>query len=193
MINHTPDRWRLQRRGPQHAAPFGSSARPLHVHGLRALRLMVAAGAWGAGLCLIIGLVSMTARGAQPSRQYYADADGAGVRTTAGVDYGLNGGTLTGKTDYRVTRTFRGAGTHDTGPFAVTPHSRWQLGWSYHCARAAGRGHLVILDGSGADELSLNAAGAAGSGSTWAYSPARRDDLMIFSNCAWVVTVIVQR
>jgi hypothetical protein len=191
MINHTPDGWRLQRRGPQHAAPFGSSA-PLHAHGVRALRLVVAAGAWGAGLCLIVGLVTMVARAAQP-RALASDTAGDSQRTSAGVDAGLNSGTLTGKTDYRVTRTFQGAGTHAIGPFAVAPHSPWQLDWSYRCARAAGRGRLLILDGSGADEVSVDAAGAAGSGSTWAYSTARRHDLMVFSSCAWVVTVIVQR
>jgi hypothetical protein len=48
------------------------------------------------------------------------------------------------------------------------------------------------MDGSGAGEVSLDAAGATGRGSAWSYSTARRHDLMIFSNCAWVVTVTVQ-
>src|SRR5215475_2923298 len=69
MIYQTPDGWRLERRGPQHAAPLASSA-PLRRHSGRALRLIVTAGAWGAGLCLVIGLVAMVAQSAGPSRPH---------------------------------------------------------------------------------------------------------------------------
>jgi hypothetical protein len=178
MIYQTPEPWRLEHRGPLHAAPFDTSA-PLRRHGGRALRLIVTAGAWGAGLCLVIGLVAMVAQAdaphhpARPSTA--ADAGGA-ARNTAYAQY---------------IRRISG-----TGPalshFVVAGHSRWELRWSYRCA-ARSRGYLTISEPATSTGVSVRAAGPAAHGITWAFSDATAHVLLIDSNCPWTVRVAGRR
>jgi hypothetical protein len=54
MTSHDPDGWRPH--PPQHAVSSSWIA-PASRHAHRALRLFVTAGTWGAGICLLIGLM----------------------------------------------------------------------------------------------------------------------------------------
>jgi len=181
MIYQTSDRWRLERRGPQHAAPFDSSA-PLRRHGGRALRLIMTVGAWGAGLCLVIGLVAMVAQGAVPSRPAHSDAnvDGLGPH--------IQGAAFAGY----IKRFTSGKGLTQPALFTVAAHSRWALRWSYRCA-AGTRGYLTVSEPAISSGVSIRAAGAAGHGLTWAFSGASTHVLLIHGNCPWTITVTGRR
>jgi hypothetical protein len=190
MTYHTRDEWRLPPRGPQHAAPFGSST-PLRIHAHRALRLFVAAGAWGAGLCLIIGLVAMVAKTAGPGRTTHVTAATRrytlprGHLATAAPGKKAGAGRVP-----QLIRTFVGAGDRTTGAFRVAADSRWKLEWSYRCPARAPAGHLIIREGdAGGGGVSVDAAGAAGHGSTWTYSDASAHYLVVITNCDWTVKV----
>lgn len=180
MLYQTSDRWPLERRGPQHAAPFNNSA-PLRRHGGRALRLIVTAGAWGAGLCLVIGLVAMVAQGAVPSRSAHArdSPDDLGhVRGAAFAGF--------------IRRFTSGKSLRLPAYFTVAAHSRWELRWAYRCA-AGTRGYLTVSEPAASSGVSIRAAGAAGHGLTWAFSDASTHFLMINGNCPWTITVTGRR
>lgn len=178
MTYQTSDPWRPERRGPQHAAPLDSSA-PLRRHGGRALRLIVTAGAWGAGLCLVIGLVAMVAQGAvphHPARPSEAETAGGSASNAAFAQY---------------TKRFRG-----TGPllssFQMAGHSRWELRWSYSCA-AGRRGYLTISEPALSTGVSVRATGPSAHGVTWAFSDVTTHYLFIHGDCRWSVTVAGRR
>src|SRR6185437_7329120 len=175
MIDHTPEGWGLQRRGPQHAAPFGSSA-SARFHTQRAVRLMITAGAWGAGLCLVVGLVSLEAgRSGQVANLASAahDRDGPAPSATTSTMHAQH--------------IFNGSGDQQLGPFWIGPHSRWKLGWSYHCAAAGTAGHLSIREKG--HSVSVTASGQSGHGQTWTNGGAGQRSLIIRSNCEWTVGV----
>jgi hypothetical protein len=174
----TPGRWRLDRRGAQHAAGFDSSA-PLRRHGGRALRLIVTAGAWGAGLCLVVGMVTMVAQASVPKHSRPSDSDSAGgsANSAAYVQY-----------IKRINGTGLGA-----SPFAIAANSRWELTWSYHCQDAGRRGHLVISEPYSRTGVRVSAAGTGGHGTVWTYSERSDHMLVISGNCPWTVTVAGRR
>lgn len=176
------DRWRLERRGPQHAVPFDSSD-PLRRHGGRALRLIVTAGAWGAGLCLVVGLVAMVAQAA-PGRPARAGGPSPASRASD---------TITSSSTAYDSYIRRFSGTGLAAPsFQVAGHSRWQLRWSYRC-HAGHHGYLTISEPTISTGVRVQAAGPAGHGSTWAFSDAAQHLLVIRASCPWTVTVAGRR
>ena len=177
MIYQTPDPWRLERRGPQHAAPFDTSA-PLRRHGGRALRLIVTAGAWGAGLCLVIGLVAMVAQAAVPNHRAHSGSTADTITRPAAYDGYIKRFSGTGRA-YRY--------------FQVAAHSRWELTWSYHCYAAGSRGHLVISEPGNRAGARVSAAGQVGHGTVWTYSDQRDHLLVIATDCTWNVLVAGHR
>ena len=196
MTYQARDGWRLPPRCPQHAAPLGGSA-PLSVHAHRALRLFITAGAWAAGLCLIIGSVALVAEAAGPAPSTPVTAAAAGDHLRTGQLPGhaakahrdpAPGGT------HDVLRAFVGTGNRTTSQFTVAPHSQWELRWSYKCAARSPRGRLVIRAGNAAGSgVSVDAAGAAGQGSAWTYSGAGSHYLVVLTNCAWTIDVAGRR
>jgi hypothetical protein len=176
MIYETPDPWRLERRGPQHAAPFDSSA-PLRRHGGRALRLFVTAGAWGAGLCLVIGLVAMVAQGTAPARPRHSGPTAGDVLRGTGYDGYIK----------QFSSTSRALPW-----FQVAGHSRWELRWSYHCA-AGTRGYLMISELETTAGVSVRATGPTAHGVTWTFSDSTTHFLLIHGSCPWTVTVVGRR
>lgn len=187
MTYHTPDGWRPP-HGPQHAAPFGSST-PLRVHAHRALRLFVAAGAWGAGLCLVVGLVAMVA-GADRATPISAQA--GDYRAPQDRDPAQGPPRSVRPTGGRLeaVRTFDGTGDLTTPPFRVAADGRWELEWSYSCPARTPGGHLIIREGDAAGGgISVAASGTAGHGSTWTYSDGASHYLVVITNCGWTVKV----
>jgi hypothetical protein len=194
MTYQTPDGWRLPPRCPQHAAPFGSST-PLRIHTHRALRLFVTAGAWAAGLCLVVASVALVAKAAGPARATHV--------TSTAHHYGVPSGRLPGHAGtggrsapaggaHDVLRTFAGTGNRITSQFTVAAaHSRWELRWSYQCTGNASADRLIIMEGNAARSgVSVDAAGAEGQGTTWAYSDAGTHYLVVTTNCAWTARVL---
>jgi hypothetical protein len=204
MTYQAPEGWRLPPRGAQHAAPFGTTT-PLLVHAHRALRLFVTAGAWAAGLCLVIGLVALVAATAGPASGTHVAAAAGASRLSSGTSGrtgagsggrhdGAHGQAAGGHRTHGMVRTFAGTGNLTTSAFSVATPSRWELRWAYQCPPGAPRGRLVIREG-GAENggVSVAAAGAAGSGSTSTYSTSASHYLVVLANCAWTVRVVGSR
>jgi hypothetical protein len=145
------------------------------------VRLLITAGAWGAGLCLVVGLVSLEAgRSGQV----------ANLASAAHDRDGLVGSTATSPMQAR--HIFTGSGDQTIGPFWIGRPSRWKLGWSYHCTAAGTAGHLSIRE-KGRSAVSVTASGPAGHGQTWTDGGAGQRSLAIRSNCAWTVGVTGSR
>ena len=181
MSYPAPDGWQFPVNGSHHAAPLGN-ATPMRIHTHRALRLLAVAGAWAAGLCLVIGSITLVAETAVP-------ASATHVSTAAGVRH-LGNKKLAGHAGraWPLTRTFRGTGNRTTSQFTVAPHHRWNLRWSYTCPGRAPSGHLLIREGdAGNAGVSVSAAGAAGAGSTWTYAQAATHYLVVITNCTWTI------
>jgi hypothetical protein len=187
MSYQAPDGWRLPVRAPQHAT-FGG-ATPLRIHAHRALRLLAAAGAWAAGLCLVVGSVALVAETAGPAGATHV-APAAGIRRLPPGRLPGDGAARRRGGEPRLAQTFAGTGNQTTGSFPVAPRSRYQLHWSYQCGRRP-RGHLLIRE-SGTAGVTVMAAGPAASGSTWAWAPAAgaaRHYLVVIADCAWEIRV----
>jgi hypothetical protein len=192
MTYQTPDGWQLPPRCPQHAAPFGSS-RPLRIHAHRALRLFVTAGAWAAGLCLIIGSVALVAGAAGPAAATHVRAAAARSAKLSGHPRKTGHRSAAGGAGHLL-RTFTGTGDLTTSQFAVAAHSRWELQWIYHCTPHTPGGHLIIKEGNAAGNgLSVDAAGPAGQGRTWTYSSASTHYFVVITNCDWTAKVLGHR
>jgi hypothetical protein len=174
----------LDRHGPQHAASLPSSSAPLRTHSVRAMRLVVAAGAWGAGLCLTFGLVALVAtHGPTPGPPSVAVGDDSAKHLLKGARASF--GTF-------KQRTFRGTGDGG-GYFFMAAESQWHLHWAYHCTDTQARTFLAISQPESATEVSVRAAGVSGSGSTWAYSASSKNVFDVTSDCVWSVTVTFRR
>ena len=187
MTNPAPGGWRFPVHGSHHAAPPGQVT-PMRMHAHRALRLLGVAGAWAAGLCLVIGSVTLVAETAQPVSATH-------VSTAAGMNH-LANRKLAGHAARSgpLTRTFRGTGNQTTRLFTVAPRHRWNLRWSYACPGRGADGHLLVREGdAGSVGVSVSASGAAGAGSTWTYSQAARHYLVVITNCAWTIRVTGNR
>jgi hypothetical protein len=190
MSYPAPDGWQFPVHGSHHAPPSGH-ATPVRLHALRALRLLGVAGAWAAGLCLVIGSVTLVAETADP-------ASATHVSTAARVcDLGKR--KLAGHAGHAgrpgpLTRTFRGTGNQTTSQFTVAPGHRWNLRWSYTCPARPSAGRLLIREGNaGSVGVSVSASGAAGAGSTWTYSQAPAHYLVVITNCTWTIQVTGNR
>jgi hypothetical protein len=196
MTYQTPEGWRLPPRCPQHAAPFGSST-PLRFHTHRALRLFVTAGAWAAGLCLIVASVALVAKAAGPGRATHVTSAAHQNRMPSGQlsgHAGTGGQSAPAGGAHDVLRTFAGTGNRVTSQFTVAAQGRWELRWSYQCAGHASADRLIIMEGNAAHSgVSVDAAGAEGEGSTWAYSDAGTHYLVVTTNCDWTAKVLGRR
>jgi hypothetical protein len=184
MSYPAPDGWQFPVHGSHHAAPLRhATARRGQAH--RALRLLAIAGGWTAGLCLVIGSVTLVAETAQPATATH-------VSTAAGVHD--PGNTKPAARAGPPTRVFRGTGDQTTTRFAVTPGHRWNLRWSYACPGRPPSGHLLIRDGAAGNAgASVSASGAAGGGSTWIYAQAAAHYLVVITNCSWTIRVTGNR
>ncbi|HEX5290743.1 MAG TPA: hypothetical protein VFX25_17920 [Streptosporangiaceae bacterium] len=186
-----PDGWQFPQfpaHGSHHAAPSARPA-PMRLHAHRALRLAGVAGAWAAGLCLVIGSVALVAETTQPTSTTH-------VSTAAGVRR-LGNGKPAGHAARSgpLTRTFRGTGNRTTGQFTEAARHRWNLRWSYACpaGRPSGGRLLIREGGAGGTGVSVSAFGPAGAGSTWIYSRAAAHYLVVITNCAWTIKVTGSR
>lgn len=188
MTYHTPHGWRVTARGPLHAAAAGGSA-PLRRQLRRALRLFVAAGAWGAGLCLIVGSVALVAEASGGGRPSHVTATPRAYHLGTGAP---DLGSRTGRRPLSrlALARFDGTGNAVTREFQVAPDSNWLLAWSYRCpAWRPGRRLLIRQNGAAGSGLIVSAAGDAARGSTWTYSAASQHYLVVTSGCSWTIQV----
>jgi hypothetical protein len=187
MTDQAQGRWQFPGHGSHRAPPFTNST-PLRIHAHRALRLLTAAGAWAAGLCLVIGSITLVAEAAEPASATHVTAAAGVHQVPAGTLAGHGGQGAT------VTRTFRGTGNRTTSQFTLAPHRRWDLRWSFTCPGRTPSGHLLIREGdAGKAGDSVSASGMAGGGSTWTYSQAAAHYLVVITNCSWTIQVTGRR
>lgn len=183
MTYQAPNGWQFPGHGSHHAAPFGDST-PMRIHAHRALRLLAVAGAWAAGLFLVLGSMALVVKSTGPTSTTHLAA--AARVHHLGPRQKLSGHS---RPAGPVTHTFRGTGNRTTGQFTVAPNRRWDLSWSYACpARLSG--HLLIREGAAGNAgISVSASGAAGSGRTSTYSRASAHYLVVITDCTWTIQV----
>jgi hypothetical protein len=185
MTNQPP----AGRRVAAHAAPL-VGATPVRLHTHRALRLLVTAGGWAAGLCLIIASVVLVADATGPGRTSHVSTAAGRFRLQAKA-----GSSQPTAADY-VLRTFAGIGNRITPRFAVAAHSRWRVRWLYQCTPGVPGRQLIIREGVAAGRgISVSATGSSGHGTSGyadasATAAARTQYLVVITNCAWTAQVL---
>jgi hypothetical protein len=186
MNYRDPDGWLLPSRNPQHAAAF-CFPNPARRHARRALRLIVVAGPWAAGLCLVIGSIVLVATAAAPNRalphltaaaQRTALAAATQQRRSHGTgpvgrpgparsdsaaqraSAGRQGEPAGSASSYQVLAAFTGQEDVMTRHFTVRTGVPWELQWSYACPAGLPAGQLIVEDAGGA-AAGQTAAGAS--------------------------------
>ena len=175
-------------RAPQHAAPLGLKS-PLRQHIRRALRLVMAAGTGGAGLCLVVGAVALVASVTEPAVATHAAAT---PRPYAAGQYSLGGASARAAPGRRGILVFTGHGSGNTGQFMIGSTGTWRLDWSYSC-KAFGQqaGFIVGEDGTGTvGGIRLDEVGASGHGAASAHEDAGTHYLAVTSECTWMIKVV---
>ncbi len=197
MTDQDPYRWPQ----PDHPARHAGQPRLLAPRFQRALRLLVAAGIAAAGLCLVIGAVTLVVAVSGASRgdtvtpaAHQSPTLHSGRRHPGRVHSG-RGGTVsaqpvTGQSSRPVLLLgLAGHGSGSTRKFRVGGSGTWQLSWSYTgCRAAAGRAAFGVTDGSPAG-ISLTESGPAGHGDTRVYGDPGWHRLSVRSGCAWTIRV----
>jgi hypothetical protein len=188
MTSRDPDGWRLLRRAPQHAAPLGL-ALGVRAHTHRALKLFVTTGSWAAALCLVAGLIVLVAEIGRPGPSQPQRLASASQADTAGRLPGVSKSPAPrpGPAQH-IIATFTGRGNRTTGQFAIRPHQRWLLHWSYNCPGQPGQ--LIVADSAGAGGASVDQTGLGGAGSTWLTSGQATHYLVVISTCTWTMKAV---
>jgi len=208
---YDPDDWPTPQRVPQHAAtPLGRS-RDFRLQARLALRLVVMAGTWAAGLCLVIGLIVLVVSATGPDRiapvaaassaeqvsthgaagaQFHktrpvARLQRAGSRRRPGAQPSENTGSVP-----RLIASFSGRGDQTTRSFVLGSASHWMIQWAYACPDSVGVGLLVVEASPTAVGANISQSGPAGHGDTWMMPGGRRHQLVVISTCAWTMRVM---
>ena len=207
MSYRDSEAWREHSRAPQHASQSESSG-PVFFRGLRvprppssqALRLVMTAGMWAAGLCLVIGSIALVVSsagaahaGASRMADAAADHDEPDRPVPAGAASPHPSRDQT-SVRYRVVATFSGRGNATTRLFRVRAGSRWELRWAYTCLARPPGGQFVVADegaahGRPALGPSISQSGASGHGTTWLNPRGTQHSLLVISTCSWRLSV----
>lgn len=192
---------RAPTRPPQHAAPFDTSGRGLisgrlrhpHPHqgqAHQALRLVVTAGMWAAGLCLVIGSIALVVAAAGPNQSGSRLAAQSGPASQAGTAPEPRPGLAPGS---QTLAAFAGRGNATTRQFSVAARSQWLLRWRYSCPAGLRTGQFIVA-GTAANEQVLGASvtenGSSGHGTSGLSLAAGRHSLVVISTCSWTMTVV---
>jgi hypothetical protein len=187
---------------------LGGPARP-HVH--RMLRLIMTAAAVAAGLCLVVGMVTLVAATGStgPSKAGQTVAPGqrsGGSRHTSqpgGGNHGVSGGLSGPGSHARMTQgghfhightvaVFDGSGTGEPGPFTIRRPGSWGLSWSYSCPKGK-PGNFVL--GETHTSIGLNVSvresGPAGHGMYWVTGDTGPHSLVVASECTWRLRIVM--
>jgi hypothetical protein len=171
------------------AAGFGSPPRSSAV---RALRLVMAAGAAAAGLCLVLAMIALavTIGGANiagtvsdhaPKRHHGGTTSPAQPRPHPGP----------------AIVVYQGSGSGKHGPFDIKAPGTWGLGWTFRCPAGLQDGFSVGEIGSGQNtagkDIEISASGPAGSGLSWDPGDPGRHSLIVVSDCPWTIRIRLPR
>jgi len=152
----------------------------------RAVRLTLATGAAGAGVCMVLGLMALVIKvgplnSSPPPARYYP-----------GSSPGQHGGVQSGPhRDDAVIASFHGGRRSAIGSFRVPAPGTWGLSWTFSCAPGRA-GRLMVSENKAASArgLEIDASGRAGQGTTWDALDPGRYSLAIMSDCSWTVQVV---
>ena len=211
MSYRDSEAWREPSRAPQHASQSGYSGpvlfrwlgvpRPVSRQAHQALKLLVTAGIWAAGLCLVIGSIALVVSS--------AGAGHAGASRIADAadhddsDRPVPSGAASPYPDrdrespsYRVVAAFSGRGNATTRLFSVPAGSRWEVRWAYTCLAGPLSGQFIVADegaahGRPALGPSISQSGASGHGTAWLSPRGAQHYLLVISTCSWRMSVAV--
>ncbi len=196
--------------GPAGLPPGGQ--RGPHMH--RVLRLIMTAGAVAAGLCLVVGMVTLvvalgdhgkagqnrtgvagrTHAGSRPpgSQRTQPPHSGAGPGSRA---RGANRGPRLSSRPFspgKQLALYHGSGSAEPGPLHVPAPGAWGLYWQYRCP--GGRPGEFILGEtrtSASLAVTVRQAHRSGHGAYWVLADTGEHSLVIASNCAWRLRVFL--
>jgi hypothetical protein len=167
---------------------------PLRQHVGRALRLVAVTGTGLAGLCLVIGAVTLVATVTGSAHATGLTA-AAHQSVSRGGDYVRARGhqiTRGGADANQILAVFTGHGSQDTPLFAVGGAGTWTLRWSYRCQASRRPGSFIVSERAtdAVSRASVHELGPVGHGATWTYRDAGTHYLAIRSGCAWTTKVV---
>src|SRR5215470_3586101 len=156
----------------------------------RAVRLTLATGAAGAGVCMVLGLMALVIK-LGPSGSSAPSADMRGGITTAPHNHAERSGQHSGDA---VIASFHGDHRSANASFRVPTPGAWGLSWTFSCENG-GAGRLMVRENKAASGrgLEIDASGRSGQGTTWQALDRGRYSLAIMSDCSWTVQVVGPR
>jgi hypothetical protein len=169
---------------------------PPHQQARRTLRLFMVAGTGAAGLCLVVGSVTLVASVSEPPRS--ATLMPASRQSSTGKPDPARGpgprGAELSPAGVRTVLTVTGRGSAISRRFTIGGTGTWQLRWAYRDCHALGRtGGFVVASTGKVTSAVLSRFGTSGHGFTWAYQDPGRQRLVISSECAWSIRVVGQQ
>jgi hypothetical protein len=208
---YDPDGWPAPQRLPQHAATPFLRSNDFRQQAHRALRLVVTAGTWAAGLCLVVGSIVLVVSAASPGRlapaKTASSAEQMARHTSAGarIHKSSPGGIIErsgprhaspGAHAARTTGTtqvafFSGRGDKITRSFVISGAHGWQIQWAYTCPASVAIGLFVVeADPRTAVDPDISQSGQAGHGDTRLPAGGRTHSLLVTSTCYWTMKVM---
>jgi hypothetical protein len=165
------------------------------------VRLVLAAGVAGAGVCLILGMTVLAATVAT-SGPGSSDPDAVGRAIRPVSDESAPSaprqppdGTGTGRHHAappagRSIAYFYGASQPARAHFRITTPGTWGLMWAFRC-QGRTTGHLLVTERASAtsDGVVIDASGRTGDGTTWAIRDPGGHSLAIVSDCPWSIRI----
>ena len=164
----------------------------------RPLRLIMAAAITGAGLCLVLAMITLVVAIGSGGPAAVATAGYGTARRGApehvwrptGHDPGSSAA-AEGRQPGSVIAAYRGTGPARRGGFLVPAPGVWGLLWSFSCR--SGRGTFAVTEAGTGQALVVRAAGPVGRGLLWDTHDAGHQGLVIRTACSWAVKVVLPR
>jgi hypothetical protein len=177
----------------------------------RALRLIMTVGGVAAGLCLVVGLVTLVVATGGTSTPHAAGTQSAGghrsgamvgpkprqsQQPTSAPSAGAhhhNAWLSRGSrhlTPGPIIASFDNHGTAETPLFTIAEPGTWRLTWSYHC-RAEQSADFVLGETRSSTRLAItiNRKGTSEHGSYWVMNDAGQHSMVVVSGCSWRLQV----
>jgi hypothetical protein len=164
-------------------------------------------GAIAAGLCLVVGMVTLVVAlgGSAGGRQQAAGHSppgqaGPGMRSSGsqrahpGSQAAHRRARISPRSYRRGTmlRTYRGSGTGEPGLFQIPSPGVWGLSWQYECPGGQ-RGSFLLGEtrSSAAMAITVQRKARSGHGTYWVVGDTGPHSLVIESRCAWRLHVFL--
>lgn len=164
-------------------------------------------GAIAAGLCLVVGMVTLVvalggSKGGRPQAAGHTPAGPAGTGTRSASSQRAHPGSREVHRGARISshsyrrgttlRNYRGSGTGEPGLFQVPAPGTWGLSWQYRCPGGQ-RGSFLLGEtrSSAAMAITVQRTARSGQGTYWVVGDTGPHSLVIESRCAWHLRVFL--